>query len=83
MFGPLPVAATISNLVAVSANSAPNQTVTVLDNTAATLLTCTTSAASPDECTNSTDSVVIPAGDFLQVQITDGAGSWRVTFQLG
>jgi len=82
MFGPLPTDSTISNLLAVTANSAANQTVTVLDNVATTLLRCTTSLASPQNCSDDTDSVLIPAGHFLQVRVTNGAGSWRVTFQL-
>jgi hypothetical protein len=83
MFGPLPSDATISHLLAVTANSAANQTVIVLDNVAATPLTCTTTAASPQLCSDDTHSVLIPAGDFLQVRVANGAGSWRVTFQLG
>jgi hypothetical protein len=83
MFGPLPTDATISHLQAVTANSAAGQTVTVLDSIAPTLLTCTTTVASPDSCSNDTDSVTIPAGDFLQVSVINGTGSWRVTFQLG
>ena len=83
MFGPLPTDATISHLHAVTANSAANQTVTVLDNTVATALTCTTTAASFDNCSNdAVDPVLIPAGHFLQVAVVNGAGSWRVTFQL-
>jgi hypothetical protein len=82
MFGPLPTDSTISNLLAVTANSAADQTVTVFDNVAATPLTCTTTAASPQRCSDVTHSVLIPAGDFLQVQVSNGAGSWRVTFQL-
>jgi hypothetical protein len=79
----MPTDVTISHLLAVTANSLADQTVTVLDNLAATLLTCTTTAASPDSCSDDTHSVLIPAGDFLQVRITNGGGSWRVTFQLG
>jgi hypothetical protein len=82
IFGPLPSDATISHLLALTDNSAAGQTVTVLDNVGATLLTCTTSATSPTSCSDDADSVVIPAGHFLQVQVTNGAGSWRVTFQL-
>jgi hypothetical protein len=82
MFGPLPAAATISNLLAVTGNSAAGQTITVLDDTTATTLTCTTTVASPQSCSDSSDSVVIPAGDFLQVEVGNGAGAWRVTFQL-
>ena len=82
MFGPMPTDATISNLLAITSNSAADQTVTVLDNVAPTLLTCTTTAASPQNCSDDTHSVVIPAGDFLQVRVGNGAGSWRVTFQL-
>jgi len=83
MFGPLPTAATISNLLANTDNSAAGQTVTVLDDGATTLLSCTTTAASPLSCSDSTDSVVIPAGDYLEVQIANGSGSWRTTFRLG
>jgi hypothetical protein len=82
MFGPMPTDATISHMHAVTGNSAANQTVTVLDNVTATPLTCTTTAASTDGCSNDTDSVSIPAGDFLQVRVVNGDGSWRVTFQL-
>jgi hypothetical protein len=82
MFGPMPTGGTISHLVAVTANSAANQTVTVLDNAAPTQLTCTTTTAAPQDCSDDTHSIPIPAGDFLQVQVTNGAGSWRVTFQL-
>ena len=83
MFGPLPTAATISHLHAVTGNSAENQEVRVLDNIAPTSLTCTTTAGSPESCTDDTHSPLIPAGDFLQVRVSNGAGSWRVTFQLG
>jgi hypothetical protein len=83
MFGPLPNDATISHLLAVTANRAANQTVTVLDNVAPTPLTCTTTAAEPQICSDETHSVLIPAGDFLQVRVANGGGSWRVTFQLG
>ena len=82
MFGPMPTDATISHLLAVTANSAADQTVTVLDNVAATPLACTTTAASPQMCSDDTHSVLIPAGDFLQVRVANGGGSWRVTFQL-
>jgi hypothetical protein len=82
MFGPMPADATVSNLLALTANSAAGQTVTVLDNAAATLLTCTTTPASPQICSDDTDTVTIPAGDFLQVRVSNGGGSWRVTFQL-
>jgi hypothetical protein len=81
VFGPMPTDATISHLVAVTANSAANQTVTVLDNGAPTPLTCTTTAALPQDCSDDTP-ISIQAGDFLEVQITNGGGSWRVTFQL-
>jgi hypothetical protein len=81
MFGPLPTDATISHLQAVTNNALANQTVAVLDNVAATPLTCTT-AGTLDSCSNDTDSVVIPAGHFLQVRIVNGSGSWRVTFQM-
>jgi hypothetical protein len=81
MFGPLPTDATISHLLATTANSAVNQTVTVLDNIGTTLLACATDAGSPTGCSDNADSVVIPAGHFLQVRV-DGAGSWRATFQL-
>ena len=82
VFGPIPTDATISHLLATTGNSAANQTVTVLDNAVTTLLTCTTTAASPQSCSDDTHSVTIPAGDFLQVAVTNGSGSWRVTFQL-
>jgi len=82
MFGPMPTDATISHLLAVTANSAADQTVTVLDNVAATPLARTTTAASPQMCSDNTHSVLIPAGDFLQVRVANGGGSWRVTFQL-
>ena len=83
MFGPVPTDVTISHLLADTANSAANQAVTVLDNLDPTLLTCTTTAASPQSCSDDTHSVLIPAGHFLQVRVTNGGGSWRVTFQLG
>jgi hypothetical protein len=83
VFGPLPTDATISHLHAVTDNSAANQTVMVVDNVTATPLTCTTTAGSTEGCSDDTDSVSIPAGDFLQVRVVNGAGSWRVTFQLG
>jgi hypothetical protein len=82
MFGPMPTDATISHLLAVTANSAADQIVTVLDNLDPTPLTCTTTAASLESCSDDTHSVVILAGHFLQVRVTDGGGSWRVTFQL-
>jgi len=80
LFGPLPADVTISNLHAVAANGLADQTVRVLDNVNPTTLACTT--ATTGTCTNSTTTVPIPAGDFLQVQITTGSGSWRVTFQI-
>ena len=82
MFGPLPTDATISHLHAVTANSAANQIVTVVDNTTLTPLTCSTAAGSLDNCSNDADAVPILAGHFLQVSVNNGAGSWRVTFQL-
>lgn len=81
-FGPLPTDATISHLLAVTTNSVANQTVTVLENGTPTALTCNT-AGLLNNCSNDTDSVLIPAGAFLQVRITNGGGSWRVTFQFG
>ena len=83
MFGPLPTAATISHLVAVTDNSVANQTVAVLDDVAVTPLACATTVSPFDSCSNDTDSVSIAAGHFVQVRVSNGAGSWRVTFQLG
>jgi hypothetical protein len=81
-FGPVARAVTISNLLATSNNSATGQTVTVLDNGVATALGCTNLVGS--SCSDTTDSVVVPAGDFLQVRVAGGTAShWRVTFQLG
>ena len=71
------------HLVAVTANSVANQTVTVLDDIAVTSLSCATTVPPFDSCSNDTDSVSIAAGHFLQVRVTNGDGSWRVTFQLG
>ena len=81
LFGPLPAAATISNLRVQAANELADQTVTVLDNINPTALACTTTAGG--SCANTTTTVSIPAGDYLQVQITTGSGSWRATFQIG
>jgi hypothetical protein len=82
VFGPVARAVTISNLLATSNNSATGQVVTVLDNGVATALTCTNLAGT--SCSDTVDSVLIPAGHFLQVQVLGGNSShWRVTFQLG
>jgi hypothetical protein len=81
MFGPLPTDGTISHLQAVTTNGVAGQTVTVLNNTTPTQLACTTAGAL-DRCSNDADSVLIQAGNFLQVAVVNGAGSWRVTFQL-
>jgi hypothetical protein len=81
-FGPVPPGgATISQLQAVTSSTATGQTITVFDNTGATVLTCTNTAGST--CSDTTHSVPVAAGDFLQVQVTGGtASTWRVTFLL-
>jgi hypothetical protein len=82
-FGPIPQGGvTISQLQAVTNGSATGQTVRVLDNITATALTCTNTAGS--SCSGTTHSVTIPAGDFIQVQVTGGtAAAWKVTFLVG
>jgi hypothetical protein len=82
-FGPIPAGGvTISQLQAVTDGSATGQTVTVIDNITATALSCTNTTGST--CSDTTHSVSIPAGDFLQVQLAGGTPSaWKVTFLLG
>jgi hypothetical protein len=79
-FGPMPPGGvTISKLLADTNGTATGQVVTVLDNGVATALTCTDSSGS--SCTNTTSTVTVPAGDFLQVEVSGGTASeWRVTF---
>jgi hypothetical protein len=82
VFGPVARAVTISNLLAQTNNSGSGQTITVLDNGLPTALGCTNLTGLT--CSDTTDSVVIPAGDFIQVRVSGGTSShWRVTFQLG
>jgi hypothetical protein len=82
-FGPIqPGGGTISQLQAVTSGTATGQTITVFDNTGATALTCTNTAGST--CSDTTHSVPVAGGDFLQVQVTGGTASpWKVTFVLG
>ena len=82
-FGPIPVGGvTISQLQAITSGIATGQSVTVLDNFTPTALTCTNTAGST--CSDTTHSASIPAGDFLQVQVSGGSPNpWKVTFLLG
>jgi hypothetical protein len=82
-FGPIPPGgATISQLQAFTSGTATGQTITVFDNLGATALTCINTAGS--SCSDTTHSVVVAAGDFLQVQVTGGSASpWKVTFVVG
>jgi hypothetical protein len=82
-FGPIPVGGvTISQLQAVTDGTATGQTVTVLDNVTPTALACTNTTGS--SCSDTTHSVSIAAGHFLQVQLAGGTPTaWKVTFLLG
>ena len=74
---------TISHLqVQLDANAAGSgNKVTVLDNGSATALTCTVASGS-STCTDSTDSIAITAGHYLQVQVTNLAGAANRRFQV-
>jgi len=75
--------ATISKLqVQLDTNAAGSgNKVTVLDNGSATALTCTV-ASGTSTCTDSTDSVSITAGHYLQVKITNNAGAADRKYQV-
>lgn len=76
VFGPMPDGLTIQDLAVVVA-PAPNvapMVITVLDNGAATSLTCTIAKAATS-CADSADSFVTTAGDFIELKVTNNVAN--------
>ncbi len=80
VFGPMPAGLSVQNL-SVAASTAPTVgplVITVLDNGAATSLTCTISTGMTT-CTDSAHSFSTSGGDFLEVRVSNDPSNTGMT----